>query len=194
MKTQTEAHRLSTAHHHELRDATAVSGAVVGSVLGMVGGPLGFAAGGVVGAIVGALSGVVLERETSRADARDRELDFETGVTDDDLDAHDIAAAVLTRAQEGAALERADADRALLALDAELGGIEPESPPPVGPALDAPAKIEPACPDCLDVRRESAGSIAWCRRHTGSHHRAQHVHYEYPESFAKGTMLLRFPQ
>lgn len=117
MKALTEAQRLSTAHHHELRNATLVSGAVVGSILGMIGGPVGFAAGGFVGALVGALGGVVLERETSRADAHDRDLDFETGVTDHDLDAHDVAAAGLTRAEERAAVERARTERVLLALD-----------------------------------------------------------------------------
>lgn len=125
MRNTDEAARLARAHHHELRNAAATSGAVVGATLGVFGGPMGLVAGCAVGAAMGMLMGVVLERETHRADVHDRELDFEAGVTDHDLGAHDIAAQELTSLQVHDADERISSHLDLLGLDAELDGREP---------------------------------------------------------------------
>jgi nucleotide-binding universal stress UspA family protein len=51
-------------------------------------------------------------------------------------------------------------------------------------------EIEPPCPQCLEVQRESRGASLWCARHA-ARHPAPHGHYEYPEAFGQGTMLLR---
>jgi hypothetical protein len=45
----------------------------------------------------------------------------------------------------------------------------------------APPEIEPACPDCLRVQRDSNGARLWCERHSERHPRA--VYYETPEGF-----------
>jgi nucleotide-binding universal stress UspA family protein len=51
-------------------------------------------------------------------------------------------------------------------------------------------EIEPACPDCLIKQRETGGASLWCERHSQHHPRAQ-LHYEFPQSFALGSGLLR---
>jgi hypothetical protein len=51
-------------------------------------------------------------------------------------------------------------------------------------------EIEPACPKCLDVQRESGGKQLWCAMHATKHPHA-HLHYEQPDTFAVGSMLLR---
>jgi nucleotide-binding universal stress UspA family protein len=51
-------------------------------------------------------------------------------------------------------------------------------------------EIEPPCPDCLAAQRESRGTRSWCARHS-EHHPAAHLHYEFPETFAVGSMLVR---
>lgn len=50
--------------------------------------------------------------------------------------------------------------------------------------------IEPPCPDCLAAQRATAGKTPWCARHAEKHPVA-HVHYEQPETFAVGSMLVR---
>jgi nucleotide-binding universal stress UspA family protein len=51
-------------------------------------------------------------------------------------------------------------------------------PVPTEPRTHYPA-IEPACPDCLRVRKESNGETWWCERHT-SHGASAHGHvYSY---------------
>jgi len=56
-------------------------------------------------------------------------------------------------------------------------------------ASDVP-EIEPPCPDCVAVRRASAGAQVWCARHR-EHHPVAHTYSEVPESFAMGSMLIR---
>lgn len=51
-------------------------------------------------------------------------------------------------------------------------------------------EIEPPCPDCLAVQKETARAQLWCQRHS-THHAHGRLHYEVPPSFALGTMLLR---
>ena len=51
-------------------------------------------------------------------------------------------------------------------------------------------EIEPPCPDCLTVQKESARAQLWCARHS-THHAHGRLHYEIPPSFALGTMLVR---
>lgn len=55
---------------------------------------------------------------------------------------------------------------------------------PRGPA------IEPACADCVEVRRSSSGDVQWCARHA-SRHVHGHTYSETPEPFAVGSSLLR---
>ncbi|MEO8874576.1 MAG: universal stress protein [Polyangiaceae bacterium] len=50
--------------------------------------------------------------------------------------------------------------------------------------------IEPACADCLVKQRETKGASLWCAHHS-KHHLTAHVHYEFPQSFAVGSQLLR---
>ena len=57
-------------------------------------------------------------------------------------------------------------------------GVQPES------------TIEPPCPDCVRAQEESHGARLWCARH-GTRHPRAHVHYEVPESFGVGSMLVR---
>jgi nucleotide-binding universal stress UspA family protein len=57
---------------------------------------------------------------------------------------------------------------------------------------DVPPEIEPPCPDCLVVQKQSAGAQLWCSRHDHSRkHLGGHVHYRLPQSFAVGSQLLR---
>ncbi len=49
-------------------------------------------------------------------------------------------------------------------------------------------EIEPACPDCLTVQRDSAGAELFCARHKTKKHFHAHTYYEVPESFGKGWM------
>jgi nucleotide-binding universal stress UspA family protein len=51
-------------------------------------------------------------------------------------------------------------------------------------------EIEPPCPDCERAQAESGGKELWCSRHR-EHHARAHCHYEVPESFALGSMLIR---
>jgi hypothetical protein len=52
------------------------------------------------------------------------------------------------------------------------------------------SEIEPACADCLEVRRESGGRVSWCSRHDRHRTRA-HLHYEYPSRFGVGSTFIR---
>jgi nucleotide-binding universal stress UspA family protein len=51
-------------------------------------------------------------------------------------------------------------------------------------------EIEPPCPDCLRVQRESKGAKLWCARHA-EHHPHPHLHYAIPEGFGGGSALIR---
>jgi nucleotide-binding universal stress UspA family protein len=51
-------------------------------------------------------------------------------------------------------------------------------------------EIEPPCPDCLRVQRESRGRKLWCARHS-EHHPLAHLHYEVPQGFGEGSSLIR---
>lgn len=56
-------------------------------------------------------------------------------------------------------------------------------------AHDEPS-IEPPCPDCLAVQKRTQRAEMWCERHA-THHAHAHLHYEWPQPFALGTMNLR---
>jgi len=53
----------------------------------------------------------------------------------------------------------------------------------------APKGIEPACPDCLEVQRESDGEKLWCERHAKRHVHG-HLHYELPAGYGAGASLI----
>ena len=55
---------------------------------------------------------------------------------------------------------------------------------------EAAVGIEPPCEDCVAVREQSAGHVTWCARHS-KHQVHAHRHYEWPQSFAMGSMLIR---
>ncbi len=55
---------------------------------------------------------------------------------------------------------------------------------------DGVPEIEPMCAECGRARAESGGTTLWCARH-GAHHPRAHCHYEVPESFGLGSMLIR---
>lgn len=56
----------------------------------------------------------------------------------------------------------------------------------------APAwpEIEPPCPDCLTMQRETQRRQLWCERHTQHHPRA-HTYTETPPTFGMGSMTFR---
>jgi nucleotide-binding universal stress UspA family protein len=89
---------------------------------------------------------------------------------------------------------RTGLSRALLGSEAEL--VVRRAPCPVlvvraaeYNSQDVP-EIEPACPECVKVQRSTGGDKLWCERHSERHPRP-HRHYEFPESFALGSMLTR---
>jgi nucleotide-binding universal stress UspA family protein len=51
-------------------------------------------------------------------------------------------------------------------------------------------EIEPPCPACLETQRATRGERLWCDRHA-QHHPHAHTHYEMPQGFGEGSMLLR---
>jgi nucleotide-binding universal stress UspA family protein len=55
---------------------------------------------------------------------------------------------------------------------------------PVAPA------IEPPCPACVEVQRESHGAVQLCAQHDRHPLRA-HLHYETPPSYGRGAMFFR---
>jgi nucleotide-binding universal stress UspA family protein len=55
-------------------------------------------------------------------------------------------------------------------------------------AVHAP-EVEPPCPECLVVQRESHGARLWCPRHA-EHHPHGHLHYQLPEGFGAGSSLI----
>lgn len=60
----------------------AVAGAVTGAIAGGIAGPAGSIAGGVLGAIAGGAAAKTMDEVTTAADAKDRELDRQIGVTE----------------------------------------------------------------------------------------------------------------
>lgn len=50
--------------------------------------------------------------------------------------------------------------------------------------------IEPPCPDCVAVQDQTARAQLWCERHATRHPRG-HLHYEWPPTFAVGSMNFR---
>lgn len=51
-------------------------------------------------------------------------------------------------------------------------------------------EIEPPCPDCVRTQRDSQGQTLWCDRHRKPHAHGR-LHYSYPPSFGRGSMLVR---
>ena len=84
--------------------------------------------------------------------------------------------------------------RALMGSEAEL--VVRRAPCPVLVVREpdyssrAVPEIEPACPECVQVQRSSAGEKLWCARHA-EHHPRPHLHYEFPASYGRGSMLTR---
>jgi hypothetical protein len=67
--------------------AGAVAGAAAGAVITAITGPAGAAIGALIGGTLGAAAGVALRDEEQEQPRRAEELERETGVIDDDLDA-----------------------------------------------------------------------------------------------------------
>jgi len=59
--------------------------------------------------------------------------------------------------------------------------------PKVSSAWD---KIEPPCPDCLQVQATTNRATLWCDRHSQHHSRA-HTYSELPESYGIGAQTFR---
>lgn len=51
-------------------------------------------------------------------------------------------------------------------------------------------EIEPLCPECQRAQADSGGAAPWCARHS-EHHPGARCHYEVPQSFGLGSMLIR---
>lgn len=51
-------------------------------------------------------------------------------------------------------------------------------------------EIEPPCPKCLEMQHATNGEKLWCAQHA-THHPRGRLHYEAPQSFAMGSMLIR---
>ena len=51
-------------------------------------------------------------------------------------------------------------------------------------------EMEPPCPDCLAVQRETQGAKLWCAHHA-EHRVRPHLHYESPPGFGGGSMLVK---
>jgi nucleotide-binding universal stress UspA family protein len=51
-------------------------------------------------------------------------------------------------------------------------------------------EIEPACPDCLAVQRETEREKLWCARHASTHVHGR-LHYETPAGYGRGSMFVR---
>jgi nucleotide-binding universal stress UspA family protein len=89
---------------------------------------------------------------------------------------------------------RTGAPRILLGSEAEL--VVRRAPCPVlvvrqseHGSREVP-EIEPACPNCVEVQRSTAGEKLWCAQHA-EHHPRPHRHYEFPTSFGLGSQLTR---
>jgi nucleotide-binding universal stress UspA family protein len=52
-------------------------------------------------------------------------------------------------------------------------------------------QIDAPCPQCLEVRRSTNEKQMWCEVHSVHHLRA-HTYRQYPESFAMGSLTIRF--
>lgn len=63
----------------------AVGGAITGAIAGGIAGPIGSIAGGVLGAIAGGAAAQTIGEVTAAADAKDKELDRQIGVTEGNL-------------------------------------------------------------------------------------------------------------
>jgi nucleotide-binding universal stress UspA family protein len=61
-------------------------------------------------------------------------------------------------------------------------------------ASDLEPKVEPPCADCTAVKKQKSDPNAWCVAHTHHAQRPMHLHYQYPEHFARGSMTLRFDE
>jgi hypothetical protein len=51
-------------------------------------------------------------------------------------------------------------------------------------------QVAAPCPDCLATQRATNRDHLWCDRHQ-AHHPKPHSHYELPESYGAGAMLIR---
>jgi nucleotide-binding universal stress UspA family protein len=58
------------------------------------------------------------------------------------------------------------------------------------PYADKIPEIEPPCPSCLAVQRQTSGQTLWCERH-GRRHVQGRIHYEIPPNFTVGSSLIR---
>jgi nucleotide-binding universal stress UspA family protein len=53
-------------------------------------------------------------------------------------------------------------------------------------------QIEPPCPDCVAVQKQTDRSKLWCERHSQHHPRA-HTYYELPRGYGVGAQTFREP-
>jgi hypothetical protein len=51
-------------------------------------------------------------------------------------------------------------------------------------------QIEPPCPDCAHVQRETKSQKLWCERHS-QHHPRWHTYHESPANYGIGSMTFR---
>ena len=51
-------------------------------------------------------------------------------------------------------------------------------------------QIEPPCPDCTHVQRETHGASLWCERHA-QHRPRPHTYHESPANYGLGSMTFR---
>lgn len=86
-------------HEHKTLGAATLAGAAAGAAVGALAGPPGAIAGGIIGTAIGIMAGATLEREDSKHEKHDHELDDEIGVTSGDLGARDAASSGLTKMQ-----------------------------------------------------------------------------------------------
>jgi nucleotide-binding universal stress UspA family protein len=56
---------------------------------------------------------------------------------------------------------------------------------------DLAPQVEAPCADCSEAKRASGDANMWCQVHTRHTSRPMHLHYKYPEHFARGSMNLR---
>jgi nucleotide-binding universal stress UspA family protein len=56
---------------------------------------------------------------------------------------------------------------------------------------DLVPRVEPPCAECTQAKQTSGNPDVWCAAHTHHRTRPVHVHYQYPEHFARGWMNLR---
>lgn len=65
---------------------------------------------------------------------------------------------------------------------------------PTGTLAEDGPRIEPPCPDCVEVRRTSGGSQFWCERHSERRGRPHTYHFAPVRSAHQSSLLIRTPR